>query len=63
MIQVQATDQDSGLNGRIRYRLQGAGAEDFNINDTTGWIYNRVEIQYAADKAVVNLAIKASDGG
>ena len=63
VIQVEATDRDSGLNGRIRYSLQGTGADDFYINSTTGWIYNSKEIAYAIDKATVNLAIKASDGG
>lgn len=63
VIQVDATDRDSGLNGRIRYSLQGTGADDFYINSTTGWIYNSRQIEYATDKATVNLAIKATDGG
>lgn len=63
VVQVQATDKDSGLNGRIRYSLQGTGADDFYINMSSGWIFNRREIIYSTEKAVVNLAIKAADGG
>lgn len=63
VIRVKATDRDSGLNGRIKYSLQGAGADDFYINETSGWIYNRRQIIYSTNKALFNLAIKAADGG
>lgn len=63
VIQVQATDKDSGLNGRITYSLEGAGYDDFIINGTTGLIKNRRQIIYSTNKADINLAIKAADGG
>lgn len=60
---MQAEDLDSGPNGRITYTLQGTGANDFYIDDTTGWIYNRGTVEYSPDRATINLAIKAADGG
>ena len=60
---MEAKDRDSGLNGRIKYSLQGTGAEDFYINETSGWIHNRREIIYKPDKALITLAITAADGG
>lgn len=63
VIQVVAIDRDSGLNGKVTYSLQGAGAEDFYINHTTGWIYNSRRIIYSTNKAIIDLAIKAAGGG
>ena len=35
---MSATDMDAGNNGRIRYTLMDAGAENFDINENTGII-------------------------
>ncbi|CAG0914761.1 unnamed protein product [Notodromas monacha] len=37
--QINATDKDSGEFGRIRYSVQGFGAEKFSVNPVTGQIF------------------------
>lgn len=63
ILTVNATDADSDENGKVTYSLQGAGADDFYIDSDTGVIYNGREVAYSPDRATVNLAIKAADGG
>lgn len=63
IILVKAEDADSYPNGKITYTLQGPESNDFYINSSTGWIYNQVQVQYSPDRATVNLAVKATDGG
>lgn len=63
ILTVNATDADSDDNGRITYSLQGTGADDFYIDSSSGIIYNQRAIEYSPDRATVNLAIKAADGG
>lgn len=43
--QVQATDRDSGNNGKIRYQIQnGQNTDVFGIFSDDGFLYNRVKL-------------------
>jgi predicted nucleic-acid-binding protein len=60
--QVTATDADSGINAKIKYRIQKGGFEDFNIDEETGVvaIANRLDFDR---RSTYNMEVIAVDGG
>lgn len=60
--QVIATDADSGMNAKIKYRIQKGGFEDFNIDEETGVvaIANRLDFDR---RNTYNMEVIAVDGG
>lgn len=63
VITVNATDADSGDNGRIRYSVGVPPVQAFSINEVTGAIYTDQEIEYNVAQPVIQLVITATDQG
>ncbi|XP_044747791.1 cadherin-related tumor suppressor [Coccinella septempunctata] len=59
---AQATDHDSGENGRITYSLIGQHSSNFTINAKTGVIRAAQDLSQSSNK-VFHLEIEAEDGG
>jgi len=60
--QVLATDADSGLNARIKYRIQKGGFDDFHIHDETGVVSIANKLDFDR-RSMYNIVIIAVDGG
>jgi hypothetical protein len=59
---VIATDADSGMNAKIKYRIQKGGFEDFSVDEETGVvaIANRLDFDR---RSTYNMEVIAVDGG
>ncbi len=62
IIQVNATDRDTGPNGEIRYELSGAANELFDINPVTGNITAKVVLDYEQQHSLT-ITVIAKDQG
>ncbi|XP_062837544.1 protocadherin Fat 1 isoform X2 [Anolis carolinensis] len=66
VIQIKATDQDSGSNGQVTYRLYPAQdadiSESFAINAETGWITTLKELDHEKQNKY-KITVVASDRG
>ncbi|CAL8104936.1 unnamed protein product [Calicophoron daubneyi] len=66
VIQVVATDADTGINSRIKYRFSSLTKPDFvrlfSLDAVTGWIYVQWEIDYETHKKIL-LTVEAVDSG
>ena len=65
IIQVRATDRDSGTNGNIEYSIfqQDANNPDaFRINSVTGVVYRFRRFMFE-DQSVFTMTLRATDGG
>ena len=62
VINVTATDADSGQNGLVRYRLRGGSSEDVTLDHLTGLITTKVAFNYE-NRRQIDVAIIAYDGG
>ncbi|XP_061441071.1 protocadherin Fat 1 isoform X1 [Rhineura floridana] len=64
VIQVKATDQDSGMNGQVTYRLEQTQdtdiTESFAINMETGWITTLKELDHEKQNKY-RITVVASD--
>ena len=60
LLQINATDQDAGSNGKITYSLKDTSL--FSINSSTGLISLTAQLDYEAKQSVV-LSVQAVDGG
>ena len=61
VLQVAASDMDSGENGRIEYSIQ-APEVNFDINNATGLVFVNKALDYET-KSVHNLVVIARDNG
>lgn len=62
ILQVNATDLDTGVNAEIRYRIQQGNFDDFAINNRTGEVTITRKLDY--DKRnTYQMEIVASDQG
>ncbi|XP_057655100.1 cadherin-related tumor suppressor [Diorhabda carinulata] len=59
---ARATDEDSGMNSKIVYRLMGEHARNFTINENTGVIKAIYDLQRSST-STFNLEIEAADSG
>lgn len=59
---VLATDADSGVNARIKYRIQKGGFDDFHIDDETGVVSIANKLDFDR-RSMYNIVIVAVDGG
>ncbi|KAL9863596.1 protocadherin Fat 4-like [Geothlypis trichas] len=57
---VQATDPDSGDNGRLQYSLVGGQTNEFDINENTGQIFT---VSVAGKAGMFYLQVQAADQG
>lgn len=63
VIQVSATDADSGTNGQIFYILSGSEAERFNIDTNSGLITVVQPLDYETYTEPYVLTVIARDNG
>ncbi|KAG7314164.1 hypothetical protein KOW79_022660 [Hemibagrus wyckioides] len=63
VLAVSATDRDSGLNGKISYRLLSSTKDGFYISQVNGSIYTSKPLKYAAGSSIIRLLVEARDGG
>ena len=69
MIQVEATDKDSGQNARIKYSLRASkdsrsrGTRGFWIDENTGKVFLNGSVQYQHENPFVHLTVVATDSG
>jgi protocadherin-16/23 len=59
---VNATDKDSGNNGRVTYHLQSGDGAVFGIFPDTGYIYNKQKLSKEHQEQY-HLVVSAVDGG
>lgn len=57
---IQATDPDSGDNGRLQYSLVGGQTNEFDINENTGQIFT---VSVAGKAGMFYLQVQAADQG
>lgn len=62
VVRVRATDSDSGLNGRVGYRLKNDGNKAFTINSQTGEISTNVKLDREQTDSY-QLVVEAFDEG
>ena len=62
IIQVKATDRDTGLNGQIRYGFSGIANELFDINPVTGNITAKVILDHEEQQSLT-ITVTAKDQG
>ena len=60
VIRLQATDEDSGTNGEIRYEFFGATDSDFAIDLTTGSVTVNTNLNFGT-KSTYQYRVRASD--
>ncbi|XP_069125633.1 protocadherin Fat 4-like [Argopecten irradians] len=60
---INATDTDSGENGKINYSIEGFAQHIFNINNTNGVIYPFSPLDYDAGVHNYVLTVLATDNG
>ncbi|XP_072526719.1 protocadherin-23 [Salminus brasiliensis] len=63
VVAVSATDKDSGLNGRISYRLLSSPMKGFYIHAENGSIYTTKPLKYVTSGNVIRLLVEAQDNG
>ncbi|XP_061685390.1 protocadherin-23 [Syngnathoides biaculeatus] len=63
VLNVSAADKDSGLNGKITYRLLSSALQGFYVQAHTGSIYTNKPIKATASNNHIRLIIEAQDGG
>ncbi|KAJ1528348.1 hypothetical protein ONE63_006768 [Megalurothrips usitatus] len=62
VLDVTATDRDSGDLGRVTYSLKGFGAERFRTHPEQGGVYVRQPLDYETERSY-SLSLEARDGG
>lgn len=62
ILQVNATDLDTGVNAEIRYRIQQGSFDDFEINNRTGVVTITRKLDYDT-RNTYQMEIVAADQG
>ncbi|XP_078397296.1 protocadherin-23 [Cetorhinus maximus] len=63
ILTVSATDKDSGVNGKVSYRILPGTTKEFYINAESGAIFTRRTVHYTTYNFVMQLLVEAKDGG
>ncbi|XP_076149286.1 protocadherin-23 [Alosa pseudoharengus] len=63
VLAVSATDRDSGLNGKISYRLLSSPLKGFYIDAQTGSVFTNKPLKYVSDGNMIQLLVEARDSG
>ncbi|XP_046901910.1 protocadherin-23 [Hypomesus transpacificus] len=63
VLTVSATDRDSGLNGKVTYRLLSSPLQGFYIHADNGSVFTNKPMKYVTNGDTIQLLIEASDGG
>ena len=62
VLQVQATDDDTGINANLSYKIEKGSYNDFTIDSETGVIKVASKLDYDRRK-IYNITVIATDGG
>ncbi|XP_018558735.1 LOW QUALITY PROTEIN: protocadherin-23 [Lates calcarifer] len=63
VVSVSATDRDSGLNGRITYRLLSSPLQGFYIQPDNGSVFTNKPLKAITNNNLIHLLVEARDGG
>ncbi|XP_068607158.1 protocadherin-23 [Brachionichthys hirsutus] len=63
VLSVSATDRDSGLNGKIVYRLLSSPPQGFYIQPDNGSLFTNKPLKAITNSNLVNLLVEARDDG
>ncbi|KAJ8404690.1 hypothetical protein AAFF_G00335530 [Aldrovandia affinis] len=63
VITVTATDQDSGENGRITYRVMSSTRDGFYIDPSNGTLFFNRRVEFDSNRPSISVVIEARDGG
>ncbi|XP_045072088.1 protocadherin-23-like [Coregonus clupeaformis] len=63
ILTVAATDRDSGLNGKLCYRLLSSPLHGFYIHPDNGSVFTNKPLKYVTNGNVIQLLVEARDGG
>ncbi|XP_066518474.1 protocadherin-23 [Hoplias malabaricus] len=63
VVSVLASDRDSGLNGRVTYRLLSSPMKGFYIDGENGSIYITKSLKYTTSDNMIRLLVEAQDSG
>ncbi|KAL1023495.1 hypothetical protein UPYG_G00041480 [Umbra pygmaea] len=63
ILTVSATDRDSGVNGKLSYRLLLSPLHGFYIHPDNGSVFTNKPLKYVNNGNVVQLVVEARDGG
>ncbi|KAI4901849.1 hypothetical protein NFI96_034596 [Prochilodus magdalenae] len=63
VVAVTATDKDSGLNGKLSYRLLSSPMKGFYIDADNGSIYTTKPLKYVTSSNMIRLLVEAQDSG
>ncbi|KAK5865746.1 hypothetical protein PBY51_019991 [Eleginops maclovinus] len=63
VLSVSATDRDSGLNGKINYRLLSSPLQGFHIDPDNGSIFTNKPLKALTNSNIIHLLVEAKDEG
>ncbi|XP_023854145.1 protocadherin-23 [Salvelinus sp. IW2-2015] len=63
ILTVAATDRDSGLNGKLGYRLLSSTLHGFYIHPDNGSVFTNKPLKYVSNGNVIQLLVEARDWG
>ncbi|XP_048389796.2 protocadherin-23 isoform X7 [Stegostoma tigrinum] len=63
VLTVCATDKDSGMNGKVSYRILVGTSTEFYINAESGAVFTRRSVHYTTYNSMVQLLVEAKDDG
>ncbi|KAG7237073.1 hypothetical protein INR49_032818 [Caranx melampygus] len=63
IMSVSATDRDSGLNGKITYRLLSSPLQGFYIQPDNGSVFTNKPLKAITNSNLIHLLVEARDGG
>ncbi|XP_040001752.1 protocadherin-23 [Xiphias gladius] len=63
VMSVSATDRDSGLNGKITYRLLSSPLQGFDIQRDNGSVFTNKPLKTITNSNLIHLLVEAKDGG
>ncbi|XP_040892286.1 protocadherin-23 [Toxotes jaculatrix] len=63
VVSVSATDRDSGLNGKITYRLLSSPLQGFYIQPDNGSVFTNKPLKVITNSNLIHLLVEARDGG
>uniref|UniRef100_A0A3Q3LUN9 Protocadherin-16 n=1 Tax=Mastacembelus armatus TaxID=205130 RepID=A0A3Q3LUN9_9TELE len=63
VVSVSATDRDSGLNGKISYRLLSSPLQGFSIQPGNGSVFTNKPLKAITNSNLIHLLVEARDGG
>ncbi|CAL8330612.1 unnamed protein product [Merluccius merluccius] len=63
IVTLLATDSDSGVNGKVSYRLLNSPSQSFNIHPDNGSVFTNKPLKEITKSNPIQLLVEARDGG